>query len=135
MRRSPAPMPNFMNLSMSVQKLGAHMEWHEGLASKAQEWSGKCVFKDDPKEDRVVSGFRHVGQNIAGSSSVLRGFTRWFEEHRFYNLTQNTCSGVCGHYTQLVWAETKYVGCGVTKCPKTEAFPYDLSIVCNYGEA
>lgn len=42
----------------------------------------------------------------------------------------NTCSGVCGHYTQIVWRATLKLGCAISHCPG-QAFPN--AIVCNYG--
>eukprot|EP01084_Bolivina_argentea_P292142 502187_1 len=39
----------------------------------------------------------------------------WFEEYKdwTYGNHNNGCNtGTCGHYTQMVWANTRYVGCG-----------------------
>ncbi|TPP65506.1 GLIPR1 protein 1 [Fasciola gigantica] len=58
----------------------------------------------------------------------------WFDEHADYDFSSGNCrSGMCGHYTQLVWASTTHVGCGVRDCGFNANFPYGLSIVCNYG--
>lgn len=40
------------------------------------------------------------------------------------------CVGVCGHYTQLVWANTRFVGCARWHC---SGLRYPSSIVCDYG--
>ncbi|PSN37306.1 Venom allergen 3 [Blattella germanica] len=37
-----------------------------------------------------------------------------------------------GHYTQVVWADTKYVGCGFIAYKKTDDW-YTKYYVCNYG--
>ncbi|THD19984.1 Pathogenesis protein PRMS [Fasciola hepatica] len=108
------------------------MQWHNELAAKAQKWSDQCKVGHDRLEDRKVNGFWWVGQNFAGNPSVKRGFFSWFDEHNKYNFTENSCESVCGHYTQVVWQESTYLGCGVTRCPKNK-FPYGLAIVCNYG--
>ncbi|MCI5136612.1 MAG: hypothetical protein D3920_16445 [Candidatus Electrothrix sp. AW2] len=34
----------------------------------------------------------------------------------FSHYGNNSCSGVCGHYTQVVWKETKEVGCAKAVC-------------------
>ncbi|VDM63996.1 unnamed protein product [Angiostrongylus costaricensis] len=62
----------------------------------------------------------------------------WFEELEDFGvgknviLTQqlfNRYPGQIGHYTQLVWQETKYVGCGIKEC-------YDKTlVVCQYKKA
>jgi hypothetical protein len=41
-----------------------------------------------------------------------------------------------GHYTQLVWADTYLVGCGVASFkdpPSVQSPRYNLLIACNYG--
>ena len=40
----------------------------------------------------------------------------WGSEIKDYNYADNSCSGVCGHYTQLVWKDTKEVGCAMSVC-------------------
>ena len=42
----------------------------------------------------------------------------------------NSCSGICGHYTQVVWAASLELGCGLSSCP---GLAYGSTIVCNYG--
>jgi len=42
------------------------------------------------------------------------------------------CSGVCGHYTQVVWAAANKIGCGAAYCPHSTGMGgYEL--VCQYG--
>uniref|UniRef100_A0A8C6RNX8 SCP domain-containing protein n=1 Tax=Nannospalax galili TaxID=1026970 RepID=A0A8C6RNX8_NANGA len=40
------------------------------------------------------------------------------------------CKKVCGHYTQVVWADSYKVGCAVQFCPRDGAH-----FICNYGPA
>ena len=40
----------------------------------------------------------------------------WGGESDHYNYQDNTCIGVCGHYTQVIWRATKEVGCAVAEC-------------------
>jgi len=39
----------------------------------------------------------------------------WAAESRDYDYISNRCSGVCGHYTQIVWRDTKEVGCAMAR--------------------
>jgi hypothetical protein len=49
-------------------------------------------------------------------------------ESKFYNRRTNSCVGVaCGHYTQLVWGNTREVGCGVGSCQKIQ---FRTTLVC-----
>lgn len=56
--------------------------------------------------------------------------------------TTHYCDYVCGHYTQGVWAETRYIGCAYSQCPTPTWDPtsFDKSwvrlfVVCNYYPA
>ena len=40
------------------------------------------------------------------------------------------CSGICGHYTQVVWRTSVNVGCALHDCP---GLAYGSTIVCDYG--
>lgn len=42
-----------------------------------------------------------------------------YEETTDYDYETNTCRGVCGHYTQVVWAKSKLLGCAAISCSKT----------------
>jgi pathogenesis-related protein 1 len=50
----------------------------------------------------------------------------WAAESRNYDYRSNCCRGVCGHYTQIVWAGTQEVGCAVARGGRREVW------VCNY---
>lgn len=73
------------------------------------------------------------------------GVVEWTNEEPYYNYAANTCTtagnpyGTCGHYTQVVWADTSQVGCGLKYCPaNTDPFapPFDnlqwTFVVCDY---
>ena len=54
----------------------------------------------------------------------------WIDEKNGYNLRTGACTGVCGHYTQMVWHNSDKVGCGLTKCPGK-----GVILVCDYLRA
>ena len=66
--------------------------------------------------------YKITGGRIAPSNVV----EQWAAEARDYQYKSNTCRGVCGHYTQIVWRNTKRVGCAVARSGRTEVW------VCNY---
>ncbi|KAH9503469.1 Glioma pathoproteinsis- protein 1 [Bulinus truncatus] len=61
----------------------------------------------------------------------------WWNEIEYYNYEDNSCSRNCLHYTQVVWANSYAVGCGVKFCPKLKQFKYGQGffVVCQYGPA
>ena len=50
----------------------------------------------------------------------------WAAERSAYDYRKNSCSARCGHYTQIVWRDTRQVGCGVAQKNRREIW------VCNY---
>ena len=59
------------------------------------------------------------GENLfeidGGTASPAQVVRSWASESRDYDHSSNRCSGVCGHYTQVVWGDTKEVGCAVAR--------------------
>ena len=118
--------------------------WDERLAATAQAWANQCVDLQplygliDHNNGRSVGYPWYVGENIAGTSGItLTGqlaVNIWAGELADYDYASNTCAPgkVCGHYTQIVWANSVLIGCGMSTCP---ALAYPNSIVCNYGPA
>ncbi|KAL3209980.1 hypothetical protein MRX96_037525 [Rhipicephalus microplus] len=100
--------------------------WDEELASVAQAKADQCTNADgelhhDKAADRFTTKFKSVGQNLAFQRSTLHLLP----------------VSPTGHFTQIVWALTGYVGCGYTDYTVTGAkeMPYMQLYVCNYGTA
>ena len=53
----------------------------------------------------------------------------WVKEHKFYNKAKNSCmpGKKCGHYTQIMWRDTKKVGCALSYCKDKSTY-----VVCEY---
>ncbi|MEM9005517.1 MAG: CAP domain-containing protein [Cyanobacteria bacterium P01_F01_bin.86] len=115
--------------------------WSEPLAELAQAWADQLISE---------SGLRHrpaaerdqgrIGENLSGIywsapggalRSPHRAVQGWIEEKADYDYATNTCAEgkVCGHYTQVVWADTTEVGCAVAR---NENVTRDVW-VCNYA--
>lgn len=113
------------------------LTWDPMLAATAKAWATKCKDSDgdglvDHNPDRG-SGSTYVGENIYGSSGSASGpaaVNAWAAEAANYNYSSNTCTGVCGHYTQLVWRETTRVGCALHSCA---GLRYSATVVCDYA--
>eukprot|EP00057_Strongylocentrotus_purpuratus_P017555 XP_011672029.1 PREDICTED: GLIPR1-like protein 1 [Strongylocentrotus purpuratus] len=116
----------------TAESPGEDLQWNDEIAKHAQDWADQCKFAEhNPDKNRKTEQWDWVGQNIAIGSSftMLSLIDSWYAEKEFYNYADATCEGnhVCGHYTQLVWAETQFIGCGWTSCTR---FDY---LVCHYG--
>src|SRR5262245_13379080 len=100
----------------------------------AQAWANGCTWKHNP-------GRGFLGENIAAFSSslsnaALDAVDLWAGEAADYDYASNRCSGVCGHYTQIVWRSSQRLGCGVAVCttgsPWGSASPNWTFVVCDY---
>ena len=102
------------------------LHWSDRLAARAQEWAihllqeGQFYHRPHPAFGEnlfEISGGRATPEQVVGG---------WASEARDYSYRSNTCRGVCGHYTQIIWSTTREVGCAVARDPGREVW------VCNY---
>src|ERR1019366_1801077 len=104
------------------------LTWSPELAALAQQWANELLasgkFAHRPKHQYGENLFEIRG----GRSSPTEVVASWAAEARNYDLARNTCRAraQCGHYTQIVWCNTKEVGCGAARLPGREVW------VCNY---
>jgi hypothetical protein len=108
--------------------------WDSKLESVAQRWADTCSTSHNPNRSAWY-GTGYVGENLAwGYSSFETAITSgWESEKAYYSISTNLCASghQCGHYTQLVWANTGKVGCATPSqnCPTWGSKLY----VCNYA--
>ncbi|XP_071648379.1 venom allergen 3-like [Temnothorax longispinosus] len=129
-RGNPGPQPPAVRMP--------DLTWDNELEEIAQRWVIQCNFGHDQCRD--VGRFA-VGQNAAiGYSSGENRFTvesfvqSWYDEVALFDRNQvsryqfdpNT-----GHYTQVVWANTTTIGCGLINY---NSYGWNTKyLVCNYG--
>lgn len=116
------------------------LTWDPLLAAIAQEWADQCessnglLLDHNPNRSNTYDG--SVGENIAATSApTLSGpdaVGLWMSEKADYNHETGACSGVCGHYTQVIWRDTLRVGCATVAC---DGLRYPRNVVCNYAPA
>jgi uncharacterized protein YkwD len=101
--------------------------WDEDIAAYAQQWANNLKNNGCKMQHRTN---RKYGENLAwAGGQVLKPASvvqMWADEEKDYDYSRNSCSAVCGHYTQVVWKNSKKVGCGYATCGKSEIW------VCNY---
>ena len=108
------------------------LTWSSDLAAYAQDWANTMKDRGCEMEHRTSGNF---GENLAWAGGRRLApetvVDLWGGEEVHYNYANNRCARgeVCGHYTQLVWANTKQVGCAVAQCSDSETW------VCNYDPA
>jgi pathogenesis-related protein 1 len=104
----------------------APLAWSDRLAARSQDWADTLVarmqFGHRPNSPYGENLFEITGAT-ASSAQVVNA---WASESRNYDYSSNRCRGVCGHYTQIVWGDTKELGCAVARGGGREVW------VCDY---
>ncbi|XP_071818974.1 cysteine-rich secretory protein 2-like isoform X2 [Apostichopus japonicus] len=124
------------------------MLWSSKLAEQAQEWSNGCFYEHPDKS--VHPDYVGIGQNLfiawldeGGENPpvVTKPVDLWYNEVGDFSYPMNACrkGAVCGHYTQVVWAETTKVGCGIKFCRRARSskrtYENAWLVTCNYSPA
>lgn len=121
------------------------LTWSNDLAAYAREWAEHLRDQKGCKpEHRPYDGkfAQKHGENLYwGSAMVWSNGKRepqrvdaagvvqsWAKEVANYDYAKNHCSGVCGHYTQMVWRDSRQVGCAMALCDDSK----DQIWVCSY---
>jgi len=123
------------------------MQWDTNLATVAQNYANQCKFAHNANRHAdyaaLVGGNPVIGENIfttsAATLSMPSAVALWFNEQVDYTYASNSCGSgmVCGHYTQMVWANSYKLGCGVKTCSSGLPFGNGSGtlLVCNYSPA
>ena len=126
------------------------MTWDDDLAEVAQRYADQCVFgHDENRNTPEYAAWPGVGQNAYISSSWTSGRSSynltaaadaWYAEVNYFNKASissfksvpSQAGKMIGHYTQMVWASTKEVGCGYSVWTTSDNWTKTL-VICNYG--
>jgi pathogenesis-related protein 1 len=108
------------------------LTWSDKLAKAAQEWADTLI-KDGTFRHPAKSPW---GQNLfevrGGEFLPAQVVDGWASEAAQYDYKTNRCTGTCGHYTQLVWRDTREVGCAVARRADREVWACDYAPPGNY---
>ncbi|MEO8277952.1 MAG: CAP domain-containing protein [Thermoanaerobaculia bacterium] len=139
----PPPLAGITSLHNAIRTAAGLLPlvWDPQLAATAQSWADRCVDDDRPRgvldhnAERSAGHPWYVGENIyAGTApvSATAALRSWAAEETNYDRSRNRCERgeTCGHYTQLVWAATRKLGCALASCPRLK---FRFVLVCDYG--
>jgi uncharacterized protein YkwD len=110
------------------------LSWSKGLATYAQEWAVHLALTKCGLEHRPDTGEwrREHGENLfmgtAGYYGVADAVEGWVSEKKYYKGGALTSGNwhASGHYTQVVWKNTRQLGCAKIACKG------NIIVVCNY---
>ncbi len=114
------------------------LRWSDTLAVHAQKWSDHLASLGGRRIMHAPASVRgNEGENIwmgtAGYYTLKQMVDGWGGEKKYFvygtfpNVSNTGKWSDVGHYTQVIWKDTKEVGCG-----KSTAGGYDI-LVCRYS--
>lgn len=124
-------------LRSKVQPSAAFMQkvvWDEVLRLVAEAYAARCIWEHNPELEDL-----RLGENLfigTGPFNATNAMLNWFGEHVDYDLETNNCTEdkMCGHYTQMVWADSNRIGCATHFCDTVEGLGLEKAtlLVCDY---
>lgn len=119
------------------------LEWSDLLAESANAWASKLIKNECrlqhesgiPYGENIYISWTTNSKQTTLLDSPSEVVKRWSSEVSDYDYIKNTCreNTKCGHYTQIVWRDTRRVGCAVQTCTTTTRIT-DVW-VCRYDPA
>lgn len=116
------------------------LQWSSSLTTYAREWADNLAAlgcnmvhrEENPYGEnltRIAPRRSSSGQRSLQAVTETQIVDGWANEKQWYNYSANSCQSgqECGHYTQVVWADTREVGCAHAVCPDQSQI-----WVCNY---
>lgn len=102
--------------------------WSDELASSAREWADRLA-----RQCALEHSGGAIGENLSmATEGVLdaEGVVElWYREREHYDFRRGGFSMETGHFTQVVWKETRSLGCATASCRGLEVW------VCHYDPA
>jgi uncharacterized protein YkwD len=102
------------------------LRWSNQLSADAQRWADELIARNAFEPQRGLRWGQNLFEIVNGAANPWQVVQGWASESANYDPRTNTCSARCGHYTQLVWRDTKYVGCAAARRGNREVW------VCDY---
>jgi len=140
----------FLNIHNKIRALYgvSQLKWDENLARHAQAWADELKTKHNcnlyHRQNLGRTEGKILGENLAlyATSQAKSTFVsspefatiKWAGECKDYSYSSNQCAKnkVCGHFTQVVWAKSTKLGCGVAVCGPSGRMARTEVWVCNY---
>jgi uncharacterized protein YkwD len=107
------------------------LEHDPELSRYSQAHAFKMAEKDSFKNSDCRLGDKQIGENIAtqweGMLAAKNVTDMWYNEIQNYNFDNPGFVMDSGHFTQVVWSNTQYMGIGIAKSSKGNIY-----VVANY---
>ncbi|KAK6965329.1 pathogenesis-related protein PR-1 [Biomphalaria glabrata] len=111
------------------------LKWDNELASYAASEGGKCQFEhsNGPYGENLYASSPAKWNHAELAADAVKS---WIEEQKFVDYDQWSCitrsDDSCGHYSQIVWRNTEFVGCAIIHC-SPEMGQWPNLVFCEYN--
>lgn len=125
--------------------------WDKEVEGVAQNWASSNPSGHNSNRKLPTRPSLYVGENIywssrsgskvitAGNANVTAAIASWYSEVKDFSgdvSAFKSSAAAIGHFTQVIWADTSAVGCGILDCvTKSSSGSYSQSVafVCDYA--
>ena len=117
----------------------SELAWSKDLADSSQKWANKLISSNAFKHSNTENG-ENLYMITGRSATPAEVVDNWASEKKYFNYKtrkcirnccdfDDCCKHKCGHYTQIIWRDTKEVGCAISKLGTKQIW------VCQYNPA
>ncbi|CAL9204864.1 pathogenesis-related protein 1C [Musa acuminata AAA Group] len=127
-QNSPQDFVDAHNKARAAVGVGP-VSWDDKVTAYAENYAKQRI-----GDCQLVHSHGPYGENLFwGSNTDYTGIDAvksWVDEKQYYDHNSNSCADgqVSGHYTQVVWQDSKTIGCARAQCDNGGIF-----IICNYN--
>ncbi|MCK4442244.1 MAG: hypothetical protein KAU90_09575 [Sulfurovaceae bacterium] len=137
------------NIKRNLYFHDSNLTYNINLEKEAQIYANKLANSGKFEHDKDNNHAHNYGENLYADSenkslTIKEAMLHWFDEEKIlYNYSDGSCqeeyydNGLrikCGHYTQVIWQDTREVGCASSQY-KTGNFKGGYVYVCKYYKA
>jgi len=92
------------------------LSWESSLEASAKKWASGCAFKHSGGDygENLYSSWSSSTSSNGPSLEVAE--KSWYGEVKDYDFSDGDFGSSTGHFTQVVWKDTKKIGCAKVKC-------------------
>jgi hypothetical protein len=107
------------------------LTWSYTLSQQAQRYADQCTWKH--------SHTPSVGENLFAitqtpqQESIVKAALAWYQEEAMYDYGKSDYLAGTGHFTQMVWRGSEWMGCGVSVCDGMLDGGETQFVVCQYS--
>merc|ERR1712193_133689 len=97
------------------------LELSNDLCNDAQAWAdqlmsqGRSYHAETNDGENIASAFQSGGRSPTVVEEAVGATQRWYNELHNYDFNNPGSSGNTGHFTQVVWKETRQLGLGIAQ--------------------